>query len=163
MPTAAPKPCIQCGTLVHDGTSRCAAHKARPGTFADRARGTRHQRGYGAQWDRIREQIMRRDAGICQPCLRHGTQHNAHAVDHIVPKERGGTDDDANLQAICREAHSAKTSAEKLGRVWDEAAWCAAHQAKGRGGVKKSNPHPAGTDLSGEFSRAQVLRVGGGL
>lgn len=132
MPSAAPKPCIQCGTLVRDGTSRCANHKARPGTFADRARGTRHQRGYGTAWDAARERVMQRDAGVCQPCLRHGMAHAAQQVDHIVPKERGGDDHDGNLQAICRSAHRAKTDAEKLGRVWDEAAWCRA-QRVGRG------------------------------
>ncbi|HMM83915.1 hypothetical protein [Azohydromonas sp.] len=58
MPIAAPKPCIQCGALVRDGTSRCQAHKTRPGTFADKRRGSRHERGYGTAWDRTRERIL---------------------------------------------------------------------------------------------------------
>lgn len=65
MPIAAPKPCIQCGALVRDGTSRCRAHKTRPGTFADKRRGSRHERGYGTAWDRTREHILARDGGLC--------------------------------------------------------------------------------------------------
>lgn len=123
MPNAAPKPCCHCGALVYDGTIRCAAHKARAGTFADRSRGTRQQRGYGASWDRTRALVLQRDAGLCQPCRRHGIFHSGQEVDHRVPKARGGTDELNNLQTVCREVHRAKTSAEKLGQVWDEEAY----------------------------------------
>jgi 5-methylcytosine-specific restriction endonuclease McrA len=36
----------------------------------------------------------------------------ATEVDHIRPKEEGGTDDDENLQAICGPCHTAKTGRE---------------------------------------------------
>jgi 5-methylcytosine-specific restriction protein A len=160
MPTLAPKPCCQCGVLVSDGTTRCEAHKARPGSFADRSRGTRQQRGYGAEWDRLRELVMQRDAGLCQPCRRHGILHLAHAVDHVVPKARGGTDEESNLQAICRPAHQAKTDAEKRGQAWDEAAWVASRAGQG-GGVQMSAAQGHRTDLPAEFSRAGVS--GGGV
>lgn len=43
----------------------------------------------------------------------------ARTVDHITPKAKGGTDDDANLQAICDECHKAKTAAEgREGKTW---------------------------------------------
>lgn len=38
----------------------------------------------------------------------------AVAVDHIVPKAEGGTDEDENLQAICKRCHKLKTEAESL-------------------------------------------------
>jgi hypothetical protein len=66
MPYAAPKPCVVCRTLVRDGTTRCAAHKVKPGSFADKRRGTSTERGYGAAWRRVRERIMRRDGGVCR-------------------------------------------------------------------------------------------------
>lgn len=176
MPTAAPKPCSQCGVLVRDGTSRCESHKVRAGTFADRSRGTRKQRGYGPEWDKRRERVMRRDAGICQPCLRHGLVHNGHAVDHRIPREFGGTEDDSNLQVICKTVHQAKTDSEKHGRLWDEDAWFAAQAAAAgragpsarpsagapatQGGGQKSRGSAARTDRLGKFSRAGV--VGGG-
>ncbi|WKB52300.1 HNH endonuclease [Eleftheria terrae] len=111
MPKAAPKPCrhLGCTQLVTDGTSRCAAHKVVPGSFADRNRGNRHQRGYGTAWDKLRAQVLKRDAGICQPCLAEGIVHSGTDVDHIVPKAEGGTDALSNLRCICRARHQAKT------------------------------------------------------
>jgi 5-methylcytosine-specific restriction endonuclease McrA len=35
-------------------------------------------------------------------------------VDHIVPKKQGGTDDESNLQSLCKPHHSAKTAREVL-------------------------------------------------
>jgi 5-methylcytosine-specific restriction endonuclease McrA len=33
-------------------------------------------------------------------------------VDHIVPKEQGGTDDEENLQGACHACHSWKTATQ---------------------------------------------------
>ena len=70
---------------------------------------SRHERGYGAVWDKLRKEVMQRDNGLCQPCLRNGRVTPAHAVDHIVQKAAGGTDDLTNLQSICRACHLDKT------------------------------------------------------
>lgn len=75
-------------------------------------KGTTTERGYGAAWRKIAARIMRRDNGLCQPCLKQGRTTAAHAVDHIVNKGSGGSDDDDNLQAICRRCHKAKTARE---------------------------------------------------
>lgn len=115
MPQAAPKPCSQCGVIVNDGTARCQAHKVRLGQFADAQRGSRHARGYGSKWDRLRAVVMRRDSGLCQVCLPQGRVVAAHHVDHKINKAQGGTDDEANLQAICRTCHRAKTAGEARG------------------------------------------------
>lgn len=116
MPYAAKRPCTYpgCGVLVVGG-SRCEEHR-RVATqrFADRERGTRQQRGYGAEWDRTRKRIMTRDGGICQPCLREGPLHQGHEVDHKIPKSQGGTDDDSNLEVICRRRHREKTAREAI-------------------------------------------------
>lgn len=116
VPLAAPRPCKHpgCRELVGDGRGYCAAHKrAAPGSFADRARGSRHQRGYGSAWDKLRLVVMRRDRGLCQPCLAAGHVTAASAVDHILARARGGGDELGNLQAICSECHRRKTDAEK--------------------------------------------------
>jgi 5-methylcytosine-specific restriction protein A len=34
-------------------------------------------------------------------------------VDHLVPLEDGGTDDDANLRTLCDRCHGRKTRAEQ--------------------------------------------------
>ncbi len=112
MPNAAPKPCTSCGTLVRDGSSRCVAHKVIVGQFADARRGSRHERGYGTAWDKLRARILKRDAGICQPCMAEGSVRQGTHVDHVVPKAEGGSDDESNLQTICAERHRLKTAAE---------------------------------------------------
>ena len=113
MPSAAPKPCGApgCGVLVRDGTGWCAAHP-RSGSFADRSRGTRQERGYGTEWDRLRKIVLRRDRGLCQVCLAERRVGRAFAVDHIVGKAQGGTDDLDNLQSICKAHHAIKTARE---------------------------------------------------
>lgn len=116
MPTAAARPCrhVGCGALVRDGSGFCLAHQAdkRINRFGDDRRGTAAERGYGHSWAKLRARIMRRDAGLCQPCLQVGRVMPAHQVDHVVPKTAGGTDAESNLQAICTTCHKAKTSRE---------------------------------------------------
>ena len=75
-------------------------------------RGTRHERGYGSAWVKLRLSIMSRDRYLCQPCLAKDRPTPAVAVDHIIPKSLGGTDRDDNLQAICGPCHDAKTERE---------------------------------------------------
>ncbi|WP_082851981.1 HNH endonuclease [Sulfitobacter sp. HI0054] len=80
--------------------------------MAWRHEGSRHERGYGYQWTKRRENVMRRDGYLCQPCMRQGRPTPADEVDHITPKSQDGTDDYDNLEAICRPCHSAKTANE---------------------------------------------------
>lgn len=131
MPWAAPKPCGHpaCRTLVRGGAGYCPEHKKPAvGSFSDRARGTRHERGYGSEWDARRKRILDRDAGLCQACLRSGIVHAVGGkpysawCDHITPKAEGGTDDDSNLQTLCRSCHNAKTDREKARGVSRSAA-----------------------------------------
>ena len=85
-------------------------------------RGNRHQRGYGSKWEKIRARIIKRDNYLCQEHLRRGEllevvvgnpRHlrSAH-VDHIIPKARGGSDQDSNLELLCRACHERKTAAD---------------------------------------------------
>ncbi len=64
--------------------------------------------------------IYRRDGGICQNCgatCRFGGNQVApfeplksSAVDHIFPRSRGGQNDDANLQLLCKSCNSQKVA-----------------------------------------------------
>lgn len=122
MPTAAPKPCTVCGTLVRDGSARCVAHKP-VGKWGDERRGSRQSRGYGAQWEHTRERVLRRDNGLCQcgECRSSGRVRMATEVDHIVCKalwrqlhggSLAGVDAESNLGAIAKDCHAAKTQRE---------------------------------------------------
>jgi 5-methylcytosine-specific restriction protein A len=75
-------------------------------------KGSRHERGYGAAWVKLRESILRRDNYLCQACLTTGRPTEATHVDHITPKAKGGSDDEGNLQSLCKPCHEAKTTAE---------------------------------------------------
>lgn len=70
-------------------------------------RGTKQDRGYGGEWERI-SRLKRAECPVCEVC------HNAVAVDvdHIIPFN--GSDDPKrtewqNLQSICRACHNDKT------------------------------------------------------
>ncbi len=88
--------------------SRCPAHQE----AADASRqawasteGSASSRGYGATWRRLRQMVLNRDP-ICRQCRREPS----FAVDHVVPKARGGDDSMENLQGLCRACHAAKTA-----------------------------------------------------
>lgn len=76
---------------------------------------SRHARGYGAAWDRLRLVILKRDGYLCQcsDCKRRGIVKAANEVDHVKPKALGGTDDPDNLAAINADCHKRKTQAER--------------------------------------------------
>jgi len=78
------------------------------------SRRSRHERGYGTAWDKLRIRVLKRDCYLCQcqRCKASGAIRPASQVDHVVPKAQGGTDDPANLQAINGECHRIKTDVE---------------------------------------------------
>ncbi len=78
---------------------------------------TNTERGYGYAWVKLRKAILARDNHLCQVCLAEGRTTPATHCDHIVSKAKGGTDDPANLRALCAPCHSRKTITEKGHRV----------------------------------------------
>lgn len=55
---------------------------------------------------------MARDNYLCQLCLQEGKTTLAETVDHKVPRAHGGTDEEANLWALCWPHHRRKTARE---------------------------------------------------
>lgn len=79
---------------------------------------SRHERGYGNTWSKVRLLVLRRDRGLCQCDKCRGGELRlmpATEVNHILPKSKGGTDDMDNLQAVARECH-ARITAEQQGK-----------------------------------------------
>lgn len=75
----------------------------------------------GRPWERKRKRVFERDNYLCQIHLQrdelvkvelHGV--NAGFCDHIVPLAEGGSDDESNLQTICKYCDKIKTSIESL-------------------------------------------------
>lgn len=69
---------------------------------------TSSQRGYGAEWQKLRRQVLDDDP-LCRVCREQGRTTLATAVDHIKPKAKGGTDAWDNLRPICDPCHRVKT------------------------------------------------------
>ena len=106
VPPRIPKACRArgCRNTTTDPSGYCESHKSE-GWKQYKPGQSRHQRGYGAKWDVIRERVLKRDKGLCHLCLRAGVVREAKTVDHIIPKAHGGTDADSNQigRASCRE------------------------------------------------------------
>ena len=73
------------------------------------ARPTAAQRGYGSSWQKLRAFVLSNEP-LCRECMGRGEIVPATDVDHIVPRSRGGSDDEANLQSLCHACHSRKTA-----------------------------------------------------
>lgn len=109
-----------CATLVRDGSRRCEKHPAQ--SWAHHGAESRHARGYGTAWDKLRLQILRRDGYRCRcnDCATSRALISANEVDHIVSKAEWmrrhgnleGCDNPSNLQAINRDCHKRKTALE---------------------------------------------------
>lgn len=65
----------------------------------------------GRSWQATRQRIQVRDGSVCADCGKLWVSGRDH-VDHDVPRERGGSDEDSNLRLRCIECHKAKTAAE---------------------------------------------------
>jgi 5-methylcytosine-specific restriction protein A len=101
--------------MAASGSSKCEKHKRK--AWHREKNESRHERGYGWKWDKIRAIVLRRDQFLCVPCKKLGFVRKATAVDHIKNKASGGTDDLENLQSICEQCHKEKTQKEsKNGR-----------------------------------------------
>lgn len=110
MPTAPLRPCTHPGCPALSATGRCEKHKS---NWANHQKGrSSSQRGYGAEWRKVRKFVIDRDQGLCQNCLLTGKYTPGKEVDHIIPKSEGGTDSPDNLQLLCIPCHRKKTAEE---------------------------------------------------
>lgn len=83
----------------------------------DRERGTSHQRGYDARWNKARIEHLDADP-LCVDCAKRDYITPATVVDHIVP-HKGNEDlfwDRSNWQSLCKPCHDRKTATEDMGR-----------------------------------------------
>ena len=119
MPVAAKRPCSApgCGALTDVG--RCPKHKQEVRRKQDQERGTAHQRGYGARWQKASKAFLRAHP-LCQcPDCDEGRQRLtvATVVDHKIP-HRGDMVlfwDSSNWQSMAKTCHDRKTAREDGG------------------------------------------------
>lgn len=107
----APKACatVGCETRVR-ARAHCDEHEREPWHGS-----TWQTQGKPPGWDATRTAVLERDRHVCWWCQTPG----ATAVDHLVPRVVGGSDDPSNLAPIhASPCHEAKTRAdqERYGR-----------------------------------------------
>ena len=73
---------------------------------------SRHQRGYGAEHERMRDLLMR-TVILCEECTRHGRVAAGTVADHIKPLAVGGGRGRSNYQLLCQPCSDAKTIADR--------------------------------------------------
>lgn len=107
MPSAALTPCANPRCPKTSRARYCDTCKPSHG------RGTRQERGYGKEWQRLRKLVLS-EQPICAEanCFAAATE-----VDHINRFTRGGPGhfDRDNLQGLCKPCHSRKTVREDGG------------------------------------------------
>lgn len=110
MPWAAKRPCGHpgCPRLVGEGRY-CREHTREQ----NQGRGSPRTRGYDAEWEQIRKQVLREEPTCTIRTLCLGDPSTD--VDHVVPLRRGGTNARRNLRGACHRCHSSKTVKEDGG------------------------------------------------
>ena len=68
---------------------------------------------YNGAWPRVRRAFLAAHP-LCEMCLREGRTTAAEHVHHIIPLSDGGTNDDANLQSLCKRHHSSVHMQERI-------------------------------------------------
>jgi 5-methylcytosine-specific restriction endonuclease McrA len=103
--------CRQCGKIISRGSRglcyECNKAKARQ---RETTRPSPRARGYDSAWERLAAEVKRRDGCCLWPGC--GATENLQA-DHIVPMDRGGTNDMSNLQTLCAHHHGIKTALDQ--------------------------------------------------
>ena len=118
-PLAPLKPCREYGCPERVSSGYCEAHKhkerKRKSNY-EKYRGSASSRGYGAAWRKTRERVLARDP-VCKGgwSIHCQGRNLSTQCDHIVRKQDGGDDSEANLQGLCRDCHLDKTACENAG------------------------------------------------
>jgi 5-methylcytosine-specific restriction protein A len=74
------------------------------------------ERPRGRAWMATRDRVAKAHGYRCSGC--NCTWSPVHdKIDHTVPRWKGGSDEDSNLQPLCAECHGAKTKAEAAERA----------------------------------------------
>lgn len=66
----------------------------------------------GRAWEKIRQRVLKAHDYLCVRCVQAEFPRMAEEVDHVIPLEVGGSNDDSNLQPLCSPHHAEKTAQE---------------------------------------------------
>lgn len=91
-----------------------AANLTRIKTLDTKAGATEMERGRA--WMAKRERVALKYGYRCAGCNCVWVS-SRDQIDHIVPREQGGSNDESNLQPLCKACHDAKTAEEARRRA----------------------------------------------
>lgn len=115
-PQRAKRPCLV-GSCKDFASNKgyCDQHQDRI-KKKDRERGTAHQRGYDARWEKDRTKFLDENP-LCADHRKRGMIEAATVVDHIIPHKGDQTLfwDKNNWQPLCKSCHDRKTATEDKG------------------------------------------------
>lgn len=119
MPNKLKRPCAirSCPNLIEAG-KYCDTHRQYQTHDSRRKNDTaRHKHEHTRRWQKLRLLYLRANP-LCVDCTKQNKIVPATEVHHVVPIAKGGTDEECNLQALCKPCHSRKT-AEEINRGRD--------------------------------------------
>ena len=118
MPDKPKKPCAYpgCPELIREGRY-CPAHKTEMGRQYNATRDSDFNKRYGRQWKKNRALYISKHP-LCEACEKAGQLVPATEVHHIIPLDKGGSNADENLQALCKPCHSRHTLNDTRGKVY---------------------------------------------
>lgn len=108
MPRKPRHPCAYpgCPELVEAGERYCEAHRKETARqYEQYVRDRETKRRYGRAWKRIRDRYISLHP-LCEECLKEGRSTLATEVHHRIPLGDGGTNEEKNLEAVCKACHS---------------------------------------------------------
>ena len=108
MPQKNKKPCSKFGCKNLTNEKYCTEHKKEFNRERDKKRLPSSQRGYDANWRRLRNWFISHNP-VCNHCGSAG-----EVVDHIIPHKMDMIlfNDVENLQTLCKRCHDVKTATE---------------------------------------------------
>lgn len=109
--------CGKCIPIGDSSCSECSNQGDRHKIYDKHQRDKKSAKFYSSgQWQRVREQVMIRDKGLCVHCLADKSINKADVVDHIVPiKQQWSLRlSMSNCQALCNHHHAIKTNQDKI-------------------------------------------------
>ena len=112
MPYKSPRHCAVpgCPGYAASGSTYCAEHRK-----IHNRRDPVVAKHYNRRWEKISKLFLSKHP-LCQQCQSAGRLTPATETHHIKLVAEGGTDEDANLMALCKPCHSRFTYEETLGR-----------------------------------------------
>ena len=115
MPQKPKRPCRYrgCPNLVSNSSGYCEEHEKLMSRHYDRfIRSPEHNKRYGYRWRKVRKRFLNAHP-FCECCRLEGRYVLAAEIHHIKPLAEGGSNDTANLMALCRSCHARIHSTHK--------------------------------------------------